>query len=810
MGFGALIMPWTKHVRAGSDLLRRAFEAANTAGDLTSAAYSCNNLITNLLVAGDALAEVQCEAENGLCFARKARFGLVIDIITSQLGLIRTLRGLTPKFGSFEDGQFNELQFERDLSGNPGLAVAECWHWIRKLQARYIAGDYVAAIAASERAQRLLWTSTSFLEVAEHHFYSALCHAAACDSAAPGLRQQHFEALAAHQRQLEIWAENCPENFENRAALVGAELARLEGRALDAMRLYEQAIQSAHANGFVHNEALANELAGRFYLGRGLQKNGLAHLRDARACFAQWGADGKVQQLDQCYPQLATSQSHLTAAAGGPASQRLDSAAMVKASQAVSGDIELPKLMETLMTIALQNAGADRGLLILPRGDAFAVEVEAWASGAAVEVALRGSAMTETECPGAVINTVIRTQKSVILDDGSRPGGIWEDAYLRQGPPRSVFCLPLLRQAKLAGVLYLENTQAICAFTPDRIAVLEVLAAQAAISLENARLYSDLKEREAKIRRLVDSNIIGIILWTLDGQISEANDAFLAMVGYDRTDLLSERIHWKDMTPPEWHAADQLAVDQVRASGSCKPFEKEYIRKDGSRVPVFLGAASFQGTRQEGVAFVLDLSESKEAEERQKLLLEELNHRVKNTLATVKALSAQTFRTAESPEAFREAFEGRLLALSQTHNLLNRSCWTGVSLRDILMQELAPHAESGRFLLEGEDIRLGPVAAVTLGMAFHELATNAAKYGALSVASGRVRVAWGPVAPGRLRLDWQELDGPPVGPPRRRGFGSRLIEETLAAEVCGEVRLDFPAQGVHCVIDMALERVSVH
>ena len=133
-------MPWTKHVRAGRDLVRRAFEAANKIGDLTFAAYSCNNLNTNLLAAGDPLAEVQREAENGLAFAQKARFGLVIDIITAQLGLIRTLRGLTPKFGSFDDEQFDELRIERHLASNPDLALPECWYWIRKLQARFFAG----------------------------------------------------------------------------------------------------------------------------------------------------------------------------------------------------------------------------------------------------------------------------------------------------------------------------------------------------------------------------------------------------------------------------------------------------------------------------------------------------------------------------------------------------------------------------------------------------------------------------------------------------------------------------------------------
>jgi hypothetical protein len=214
---------------------------------------------------------VQREAENGLEFSQKARFGLVIDIITAQLGLILTLRGLTPKFGSFDHGQFDELRFERHFASNPVLALPELEYWARKLQARFFAGDYASAVDASVRAQRLLWSSPSLFRTAEYHFYGALAQAASCDSAAAGQREQHFEALTAHHGQLKVWAENCPENFETRAALVGAEIARIEGRALNAMDLYEQAIRSARANGFVHNEAAANELAARFYAARGLR-----------------------------------------------------------------------------------------------------------------------------------------------------------------------------------------------------------------------------------------------------------------------------------------------------------------------------------------------------------------------------------------------------------------------------------------------------------------------------------------------------------------------------------------------------------
>jgi two-component sensor histidine kinase len=161
---------------------------------------------------------------------------------------------------------------------------------------------------------------------------------------------------------------------------------------------------------------------------------------------------------------------------------------------------------------------------------------------------------------------------------------------------------------------------------------------------------------------------------------------------------------------------------------------------------------------------------------------------------------------------FRAAFEGRLLALSQTHNLLNRSCWTGASFRDILMQELTPYAagDSPRFTMEGGDFHLEPVIAVTLGMAFHELATNAAKYGSLSVPGGKVRIVWAAPSPGRLHLEWQETGGPPVFEPQRRGYGSRLIEHALAGALDGEARLHFQREGLGCSIDIALDRQCVH
>src|SRR5439155_13168326 len=202
---GNAILLRSSHVRVGCELVRRAFEAANKIGDLTRAAYCCCTLNSHLLAAGDPLAETQREAENGLAFAQKMRFGFIIDVISTQLGLIRTLRGLTRQFGSLDDAQFDERRIERRFADNPDWALSECWYWIRKLQARYMAGDYAAAVEAASQVQRPLWTAPSPLDAADFHFYGALSHAAWCDSAAADQRQQHVEALAAHHRQLAVW-----------------------------------------------------------------------------------------------------------------------------------------------------------------------------------------------------------------------------------------------------------------------------------------------------------------------------------------------------------------------------------------------------------------------------------------------------------------------------------------------------------------------------------------------------------------------------------------------------------------------------
>jgi PAS domain S-box-containing protein len=611
------VLPWTQPIQAASSMMQHALDLAQETGDLVFVAYCQIHLISLGLASGTRLDELEVEAEPYLQSTRQLRFRLVIDISATQLALIRTLRGLTPKFGNLDGVDVDELRMEHHLSGNPMLVIAACWHWIRKMQARYLAGDYAAAVDALSKAQPLVGIAPSQFETAEFWSYGALSHAASWDFAPPDEKPWHFEALKAHFDQLDIWAKNCPENFENRVALVAAEIARIEGRDLDAMRLYEQAIRSAHANGFIPNEAIAYEVAAGFYAARGFERFADSYLREARYSYLRWGADGKVHQLDQHYPQLRQEKSvtRSTSMIAAPV-EHLDLATVIKVSQAVSGEMVLEKLIDRLMRAAIEHAGAERGLLIVPLRNEPVIEAEATISGEDVTVHLRDGVQTAATLPVSLVRYVMRTREIVILDDASVQTPFSADPYILQCRARSILCLPLVNQTKLIGILYLENDLTPHVFTPERVTVLKVLASQAAISLENSQLYRDLEDREGKIRRLVDANILGIFIWNLQGAIVGANEAFLRMLQYGRDDLVSGRVRWTDLTPTEWRERDERALAELKATAIAQPYEKEFLRKDGIPIPVLAGAALFQEGGNEGVAFVLDLSDQKRAEEK--------------------------------------------------------------------------------------------------------------------------------------------------------------------------------------------------
>jgi PAS domain S-box-containing protein len=330
-------------------------------------------------------------------------------------------------------------------------------------------------------------------------------------------------------------------------------------------------------------------------------------------------------------------------------------------------------------------------------------------------------------------------------------------------------------------------------------------------ALESSRLH--LRQQEERWQATYEHAAIGIVEVDADGRFLRVNEAICKISGFSREELLGLKLFIR--THPEDGSADEeLYRRQVSGEFSFYSIEKRYIRKDGRVIWCAIRSSTVRdadGKFLYSVRVVQDINERKEAEERQKLLIDELNHRVKNTLATVQSLAMQTSRGTASVDEFRQAFDGRLIALSYAHDQLTRRHWKSADLFDIVKSVTSPYTSQARDQIEiaGERIVLNPRAGLTLALAFHELTTNAAKYGALSSPSGRIEVHWRivrePSKPPRLWIGWREYGGPPVVAPARTGFGSRFIAGSVAAELQGVARLAFEAEGLRCTIEIPVD-----
>ncbi|HEX5750336.1 MAG TPA: AAA family ATPase [Archangium sp.] len=487
---------WTEPLALSLELAQKAFQHALQASDIQIACFSSCHLVTNRLTLGFPLEEVYQESIARLDFVSKAGFVGVRDTIHFTQRYVQQLRGLTPSSDSLSGEGFDEAAFEAGLPSNQ--STTQCWYWLTQAQSRFLRGAFPEALEAVDRSFELRWACLGLLPSLELHFFRALSLAACYGSMAPGRRPQALEAIRAHQRQLAEWAEHCPSTFRCLERLVSAELARLSGQEGEALRAYEQAHQSAREHGFVQNAALACELAARFWRERELPTLAESYARKAREAYVRWGAHGKVRHLDAEWPLLASTGSEEDTGTDTTSTQ-LDVLALVKAQQAISGEIVLERMATTLLRVAIENAGAQRGALLLPRGDAL--QIVALSGTTSEDSAAEGD---EPRLPWSLISYVKRTREHVLIGDASQPHPFAADPWLARGRARSVLCLPLLRHEEFRGVLYLENELAPDAFTPARLSLLDHLASQAAISVENARLYADVQRAETALRRAND------------------------------------------------------------------------------------------------------------------------------------------------------------------------------------------------------------------------------------------------------------------------------------------------------------------
>jgi len=620
--FGDNINFYVHHVATDRDYILAAFRAATEAGDLPWACYSCNHIVTNMLSVGDPLDAVWQESERRLDFVRKAGDPNIADIIVSQQRFVQAMRGRTAGNTLFGGPGFDQAAFEAHIETSQ-MPLMVCWYHILKLQAAVIFGLLDEAEAAAGRAGALIAASGPDIQGLDYDFFAALALTARLPAQPPERQRSELAALERHLELLRGWSDGCPANFLNRLRLVEAEAARIAGRELEAERLYEQAIRSARDHGFVHHEALASERAAAFHRERGFELIADAYLRQAHQGYGRWGAAAKTRQIEERWPHLWQPAPGPVAAARFAADAgQLDLLSVVKAAQSISGELDLPKLQEALLRIALEQAGAQRGLLLLCDGGELAVQARAETAAGAIRVTVGPVPVATAELlPLSMLNQVRRSRSAVAVDGAGAGGPHDADPYVTEHRPLSMLCLPILREGRLVGALYLENAVLATRVTPDRLAALELLAAQAAITLEAATAFAERRHAEAALRdqlhfveRLIETIPAPVLYKDDRGRYVGCNQAFERVAGIPRERLIGKTVH--EIWPRDLADVYARADAALYAHPGTQIYETSMIYAGGARHDIVFHKAAL--VRADGavsglVSVIWDVTERKQA-----------------------------------------------------------------------------------------------------------------------------------------------------------------------------------------------------
>jgi predicted ATPase/signal transduction histidine kinase len=610
LAYGEIVVARSTHVHESHAWLARSADAAERSGDVVFAIQARSYGISSLLACGEPLTEVQRAAEEALTAARRAEYDFMKGTIGVQLALARSLLGATPSFGLLNDADsdIHELQYE-----SRALPAPEAfYYWVRKLQARFYAGDFPAAVAAARMARTLVSAGRMFVEESQLWFFGALAEAATFPDGADD-RAPHLDALAAYEAELANWAELAPENFSNKLALVRAERARIEGDTATADALYEQAIRLAKEHELVHEEALACELAALAHSARGLEIPARAYGAAARLAYVKWGAVGKVRQLDDRAASEQYSSSWPSPSSLEVRLETLDLATVVQALLSVSSELEVDALLRGLLKSSLQHAVADRGVLVL-LGPEPRLRAVATASEGELHILLVDDPPGPGDLPTSVLHFVLRTREKVVINEGHPPLAFAADPYFETRTLRSLLCLPIVVRGRAVGALYLENSLTSRSFAARGLWLLDLLAAQAAISLENARLYADIRQAKPYMSHAESVSRAGSFSWRPDaGKLFWSDELYriFELEPPASPELLQARVH-----PDDRGQLEELLAEPQRLCDA--PIETRLLMPDGTLKHVSVVASRLpveSGMAPEYVGTVRDVTEAKRTEE---------------------------------------------------------------------------------------------------------------------------------------------------------------------------------------------------
>jgi PAS domain S-box-containing protein len=631
---GGFILHRYDHLRNTLPVFVEGVQKGLTTGTFQYAGYCAWWQAWHLLFSGEPLPQVEAISQQAEETCEKTQLGRMKDwcLLIHQVAL--NLQGKSEAPCTLTGSVYDEQ--EKQAYSHRVRDSADVFRFfLYKAWLHYLFQDPRASVKLFRDAESYILYGTGTYFVPLFHFYDTLANAAFFDLCTPEEHPEILERIQHNLKEFEVWVRFAPMNHQHKQDLMNAEKARIEGRDWEALTSYENAIQGARDNEFLHEEALAHERAAEFYLSRGLEESAHLHLAKAYDCYSRWQAWAKVRDLEQRYPRWLAKPAPISTKESAVAQEEgwrsLDLKSVMKASQAISGQIVLDELLKTLMEIVIENAGAQRGCLILEKDGRWVIEAEGTADSKDMTT-LQAIKVEESEavCP-SIVRYVARSHESIVLEDATHEGLFVNDPYVKRDQIKSVLCTPLLNRGRLSGILYLENNLAANAFTPERINVLELLAGQAAIALENARLYQQaqqeiaerklaeaaLRESEQRFRTIFDSVNDAIFVHDpATGDILDINAKMCTMYGYTREEALQIKVEDLSSGKPPYTQKDALAWMKKASRG--EPQLYEWMAKDKDDrlfwVEVNMRLAAIDG-QDRVLVVVRDITDRKRIEE---------------------------------------------------------------------------------------------------------------------------------------------------------------------------------------------------
>jgi PAS domain S-box-containing protein len=670
--FSENVMHWKVHLRKVIPVLVDAYQSGVETGDFEFAGYALYGTCYRSFFVGEELSQLDQKAAIYSKVSGQIRRGNPSTWIAIVWQTILNLLGRSENPSRLVGRVCNEEEaLPHAFAVNDRIAIQMLY--LHKVILYYLFGEHHQAIQTAILARKHFEEVTAIKFSPIFCFYHSLALLSLSLDASSSEKVAWLSCVSSNQEKVKKWAEHAPMNYLHKFYLVEAEKARILEQFFDAEEFYERAIAGAAENEYIQEEALAYELAAKHYLARGREKIAQTYMKEAHYCYDHWGATAKVKDLEKRYsqffsqsPRAASTSISITAeTTTHPFHTAFDLAAVMKASQAISREIELKQLLRSLMQTLIENAGAQTGYLILENSGEWSIEAacELKADENACATQVLQSIPIAEQLPESIIQYVIRTLKPVTLNDATREGAFVNDPYIQQNQPQSVFCLPLLNQAKLVGVLYLENRLAAGVFTPERSQVLQLLSTQAAIAIENANLYSELQAKESKITQFLEAIPVGIGIVDAMGRPYYANQCGNQLLGKETDtsiapEQISEAYQLYVAGTDQIYPAESLPIVRALRGERIRTEDIEIRRDHVSILIEARGTPVFdqQGNITYAIATFQDITERKQAEK----LLADYNCTLEQQV------TERTAALRQSEAKFRTIFENSQVGIYRT------------------------------------------------------------------------------------------------------------------------------------------------